>query len=102
MGLGAVTVISGSCVDEVASCDMAPPHIPHSSAQPAALILSVRLVMDVIISILKALTGFVGSDVSGKLAVDVRRTISIVPLRNQPRMARRSPLGSIDPVRTRE
>jgi hypothetical protein len=55
MGLGEVTVIPGSCVDWAASCDMALPHMPHNSEQLAALILKVRLLIDVIVPILKSL-----------------------------------------------
>src|ERR1700681_556912 len=46
IGLGEVTVISGSCVEDgggAASCDIALPPIPHSSSQLALLMWKARL-----------------------------------------------------------
>jgi hypothetical protein len=55
IGLGEVTVISGSGVDgAAASCDIALLPIPHSTSQLALLIPKARLAADVIVPILKS------------------------------------------------
>jgi hypothetical protein len=56
IGLGEVTVISGSCVDggAAASCDIALLPIPHSNSQLALLIPKARLAADIIVPILKS------------------------------------------------
>jgi hypothetical protein len=77
IGLGEVTVISGSCVDggAAASCDIALLPIPHSNSQLAPPVLRTRLAIDVIVPILKSLGRIRNRQrIRKPLTVDMRRT----------------------------
>jgi len=77
IGLGEVTVISGSCVDggAAASCDIALLPIPHSNSQLAPPVLRTRLAIDVIVPILRSLGRIRNRQRIRKLlTVDMRRT----------------------------
>jgi hypothetical protein len=90
IGLGAVTVISGSCVGGGAavSCDIALPPNPHSNSQLALPVLRTRLAIDVIVPFLKSLGRIRHRQRIRKLAaVDMRRTDFDRSRGNRPRMA---------------
>jgi hypothetical protein len=77
-GLGEVTVISGSCVEDgggAASCDIALLPSPHSNSQLALPVLRTRLAIDVIVPILKSFGRIRHRQRIRKLpTVDMRRT----------------------------